>query len=293
MHAREADRDGFVDVGGVKLHWEVFGDGEPTLLLLPAWMIVHARFWKAQVPYLARHFRVVTYDGPGNGRSDRPLDPAPYDYEAEGRSAVAVLDATGTERAVLVSLSMGAQWALWVTAHHPGRVLGNVFIGPDLNMGLDPEPGDEEVPPFEEPYTSTEGWARFNRHYWLDHWPDFVEFFFSRCFPEPHSTKQLEDCVGWGLETTPQVLIAVQRAPQPDEKTVLDWCGRVRRPSLVINGDDDEINPLPNGETVARATGGRLVVLGGAGHIPVARDPVRLNLLIAEFARSLPAPEPP
>ena len=72
MRAREPDADGFVDRGGVKLHWEVFGDGETTLLLLPTWTIIHARFWKAQVPYLARHFRVVTYDGPGNGRSDRP-----------------------------------------------------------------------------------------------------------------------------------------------------------------------------------------------------------------------------
>ena len=84
MRAREPDADGFVDRDGVKLHWEVFGDGEPTLLLLPTWTVVHARFWKAQVPYLARHFRVVTYDGPGNGRSDRPLDPGPYGYEEEG-----------------------------------------------------------------------------------------------------------------------------------------------------------------------------------------------------------------
>src|SRR5215211_3914710 len=76
----------------------------------------HARFWKAQVPYLARHFRVVTYDGPGNGRSDRPLEPGPYGWEEQGRSALAVLDATGTERAVLVSLSMASQWALWLMA---------------------------------------------------------------------------------------------------------------------------------------------------------------------------------
>jgi hypothetical protein len=47
MRAREPDADGFVDRGPVKLHWERFGDGEPTLLLLPTWTIVHARFWKA------------------------------------------------------------------------------------------------------------------------------------------------------------------------------------------------------------------------------------------------------
>ena len=91
MRAREPDTEGFVDRDGFKLHFEVFGEGEPTLLLLPTWTIVHARFWKAQVPYLARHFRVVTYDGPGNGRSDRPLDAGPYGCEEQGRTASAVL----------------------------------------------------------------------------------------------------------------------------------------------------------------------------------------------------------
>ena len=286
MRAREPDTEGYVDRDGVKLHYEVFGDGEPTLLLLPAWTIIRARCWKAQVPYLARHFRVVTYDGPGNGRSDRPLDPAPYRCEPEGRSALAVLDATGTGRAVLVTLSMGAQWALWLTAHHPERVLGNVFIGPAVDLeSWEPEPG----PAFDEPYTSTEGWAKYNRQYWLDHWEDFVAFFYSQCIPEPHSTKQLEDCVGWGLETTPQVVVASEEAGQPDEAAIRRWCAQVRRPTLVIHGDRDRICPLRSGAALARATGGSLVVLEGAGHIPSARDPVRVNLLIREFAGSLAA----
>jgi pimeloyl-ACP methyl ester carboxylesterase len=286
MRAREPDADGFVDRDGVKLHWEAFGEGEPTLLLLPAWTVVHSRFWKAQVPCLARHLRVVTCDGPGNGRSDRPLASAPYGYEAEGRAAVAVLDATGTEQAVLVSLSMGAQWALWVAAHRPERVLGSVFVCPTLDLA----PGGEaEAPPFEEPYTSTEGWAKCNRHYWLERWPDFLEFFFGWCFTEPHSTKQLEDCVGWGLETTPEVLIAMERAPVPDEATLRRWCGPVRVPTLVIHGDEDEVSRLRAGEALAAATGGALVVLEGAGHIPLARDPVRVNLLVREFVERLPS----
>jgi pimeloyl-ACP methyl ester carboxylesterase len=284
MRAREPDTEGFVDLDGVKLHWERFGEGEPTLLLLPAWSVVHSRFWKAQVPYLARHFRVVTYDGPGNGRSDRPLASAPYGYEPEGRAAVAVLDATGTGRAVLVSLSMGAQWALWVVAHHPEWVLGSAFVGPSLALVAD---GEAEGPPFDEPYTSTEGWARYNRRHWLEHWEGFLEFFFSQCFTEPHSTKQREDCVGWGLETTPEALIAMEWALQPDEAALRRWCGRSGGPTLVIHGDEDAISSLRVGQALAEATGGRLVVLEGAGHIPNARDPVKVNLLVREFAESV------
>jgi pimeloyl-ACP methyl ester carboxylesterase len=286
MRAREPDAEGYADRGGTKLHYEVFGDGAPTLLLLPCWTIIHTRFWKAQVPYLARHFRVVTYDGPGNGRSDRPLDPAPYHHDAEGASALAVLDATGTERAVLVSLSMGAEWALWLTAHAPERVLGNVFIGPSLD--LDAGRGELDDPPFDEPYTSTRGWAKYNRYYWLDHWEDFVAFFFARCFPEPHSTKPIEDCLGWGLETTPQVMLAMEDAPRADEAAVRGWLGRSRRPTLVIHGSKDEISPARIGAALARETGGQLVVVEGAGHIPLARDPVKVNLLLREFVESLP-----
>ena len=69
---------GFAESGGVRIAYEVFGEGPETLLFLSPWAIVHSRFWKLQVPYLARHFRVVTYDARGNGRSDRPQSPDAY-----------------------------------------------------------------------------------------------------------------------------------------------------------------------------------------------------------------------
>ena len=139
MKAREPDADGYVETGGIKIHYEVHGDGpggdRPTLLLLPTWTIVHKEFWKLQVPYLARHYRVLTYDGPGNGRSDRPLDPSDYDHDRQVEHALAVLDATGTDRAVLVGLSRAAYWALDLAANHEARVLGTILIGPSVRLG--------------------------------------------------------------------------------------------------------------------------------------------------------------
>ena len=61
---------------------------------------------------------------------------------------------------------------------------------------------------------------------------------------------------------------------------------------LVVHGDEDQISPLRRGRALAEATGGALVVLEGAGHIPMARDPVKINRLIREFAESLPAGGP-
>ena len=103
--ARYPDDEGYVERDGVRLFYEVYGDGDPTILLLPTWSIIHSRHWKAQIPYLARHFRVVTFDGRGNGKSDRPRGVAAY-LEAEfAADALAVMDATDTEQAVLAGLS--------------------------------------------------------------------------------------------------------------------------------------------------------------------------------------------
>ena len=117
----------------MRLYYEVYGSGEPTVLLLPTWSIVHSRHWKMQIPYLARHCRVVTFDGRGNGRSDRPA--AGYDEREFAADALAVMDATATEQAVIVSLSLGAQRGLLLAAEHPERVTGAVFIGPSLPFG--------------------------------------------------------------------------------------------------------------------------------------------------------------
>ncbi|HEX8037194.1 MAG TPA: hypothetical protein VF510_25290, partial [Ktedonobacterales bacterium] len=66
MRARDPDREGYVNGDGVHIFYECFGEEHasgPTVLLLPTWSIIHSRFWKAQVPYLARHYRVITFDG--------------------------------------------------------------------------------------------------------------------------------------------------------------------------------------------------------------------------------------
>ncbi|HBW18939.1 MAG: hypothetical protein ACLPN6_22095 [Streptosporangiaceae bacterium] len=70
--ARYPDVEGFLDRDGVRVFYEAYGSAEPTILLFPTWGIVHSRSWKFQIPYFARHGRVVTFDRRGNGRSDRP-----------------------------------------------------------------------------------------------------------------------------------------------------------------------------------------------------------------------------
>jgi pimeloyl-ACP methyl ester carboxylesterase/predicted glycosyltransferase len=289
--ARYPDEEGYVERDGVRTFWERYGEGERTIFFLPPWSIVTSRIWKAQIPYFARHYRVLTFDGRGNGKSDRPDELDAYRETEFAADALAVLDATQTQRCVLVSLSAGAQRALMLAAEHAERIAGAVFVAPAVPLGN--RSPDRDVLPFDEPLDTDEGWAKYNRHYWLRDYRGFLEFFFSQAFNEPHSTKQREDAVGWGLETDPQTLALTATARDlGSREEVLAACERVRCPVLVIHGDRDRIRPLADGAALAEAAGGALVTLEGAGHCPQARDPVKINGLVREFAESVVGPPP-
>ncbi len=289
--ARYPDQEGYLERDGVRVFYEVYGTGESTILLLPSWEITHSRAWKAQIPYFARHARVVTFDRRGNGRSDRPQEVRAYDRRATADDARAVLDHVGVDQAVVVSWC-GAGDDLLLAAEHPERVSGLVLIAPDLLLTADP--ADEEGPfPFDEEPETLAGWAKWNRHYWLRDWPGFLDFFIAEMFTEPHSTKQIEDAMGWGLETTPEVILrGMDAAWLNDPETALRLCAQVRCPTLVLQGSADAIVGPARGAAVAAAIpGARLVTLEGSGHAPHLRDPVAANLVIRDFACP-PGPPP-
>ena len=179
MRARQPDSSGYVVNDGVRVYYEVHGSGSPTILLMPSWAITQSRMWKMQVPYLARHFRVLTYDPRGNGRSDRPGTAAAYDADRIVDDALAVMDATGTDDAVLVGLCTGALWATMLQQREPGRVLGLVAISPTLT--LDPPVTDlHPVYDFEAELDTDEGWAKENRAYWKRDWEGYIRFYISQ-----------------------------------------------------------------------------------------------------------------
>lgn len=285
MRARDPDRQGFATRDGVRLFYEAFGDtpDKPTVLLAPTWSIVHSRMWKCQVPYLARHFRVVTFDGRGSGRSDRPAGSASYSHLEFADDLVAVLDETNTRDAVFVGYSCGALWSIQVAADHPERALGIVAIGPAVPLA--PAHPERRIHPFGERLDTTAGWAKYNKHYWLEgDYADFLDFFFHQLAHEPHSTKQIEDMIGWGKEIDPETLVATDEGLGAcGWKSFRSVCERVQAPVLVIHGDEDRIRPHAQGAALAEATRGRLVTVVGGGHGTPVRDPVLTNRLIREF----------
>jgi pimeloyl-ACP methyl ester carboxylesterase/predicted glycosyltransferase len=293
--ARYPDTEGFVERDGQRLFYEVYGEGEETVFLLPTWSLFHSRHWKMQIPYFARHFRVLTMDGLGNGRSDRPGDPRRYRAVEFARDCLAVMDATDTESAVMVSVSAGARYQLELARLAPERVTGAVFTGPMFPYTpshLWPMRSKLVWWAFERPAISPRlyrWWGRFSAVHWRRDYPTFAEWFVSRALPEPHSTKAIEDGVGWALETDPQTLTATvldeqsaHRSNAPRELRGL--AQSLDCPVLVVTGDRDKITPPRDARALARLTGGKLEVVEGAGHFLHARKPVRFNLALRDFS---------
>jgi pimeloyl-ACP methyl ester carboxylesterase/predicted glycosyltransferase len=284
MRARQPDRQGFITrVDGTRIGYDVYGeDHAPTVLLLPTWMINHSMHWKMQVPVLARHHRVITVDGPGNGRSDRPADPAAYSDAKHVEDAIAVMEATGTQTVVVAGMSMGAPRAALLAATHADRVLGVVMMAPSLGWLADPE---REGFPFDQELDVDEGWALFNMHAWRRDYRKFLEFFFGELLPESHSSKALEDTVAWGLESDPDTLIASVMAPgwQNSREEVERVLSSIACPALVIGGSEDAVAPAERCRLAAELTGADLLLLEGAGHVVQARHPVVVNRALLDF----------
>jgi pimeloyl-ACP methyl ester carboxylesterase/predicted glycosyltransferase len=286
MRARYPDHEGFVERDAVKVGYEVYGDGGPAVFLVPASPITHARSWKGLIPFLSRHLTVVTTDGRGTGRSDRPHERDRYGPDEIEADLVGVLDAAGVHQTVVVAHCHAVPWALGLAGDHPDLVVGLVAIAP----GIAVMPGhDYTVEPerrWPEEVVDATGWGMRNRGFWRTDggYRAWVEFFFDLQLPERHTTKQLEDSVSWALDTEVEAMIAEREGRQaPAGTEAEELCARVRCPVLVIHGTDDRCQPLARGRRVAELTGGDLVVLDGSGHLPHVRDPVRVNRLIIDF----------
>jgi pimeloyl-ACP methyl ester carboxylesterase/predicted glycosyltransferase len=287
MRARDADQTGLIDRHGVEIHYEIYGAGATNLVLVPPSPITHSRIWKGLIPFLARHYRVVAFDGRGNGKSGRPVDPVEHSQDANVADILAVLDATETPSAVVVALCHANWWAVALAAAHPDRVEALVAIEPGVPYLGTPQPHWVETGArWNEIVENPTGWQLNNRHAITTQHRKWVEFFFGEQLVEPHSTKQWEDAVAWALESTGEVLVAGEEGFDiglPDRETAERTYRELDIPILTIHGDRDICQNVDRGIAFAEITGGDLIILEGAGHLTVAREPVEVNRAIRKF----------
>ncbi len=290
---------GFVERDGVETYYEVYGTGEETILIAPVWTIFHSRIWKSQIAYLSRHYRVVTLDGRGGGRSGRPEGPEAYATEEVARDILAVMDATGTERPVLMGASRIGQWALWLASEFPDRFRGLALVCPffpatwrSSHIRLITAPRftsrmqRRRLPAYP-------GWLRLNPDYIDANFAEFLRWFIAAAANEPHSSRIHEDLLAYALESTPQIAREGLLAPQiRTRRELLARARAIRCPTLVVHGTADRITPYHQGKLLARLTQGELVTIPGGSHTLMSRRPTRVNVALREFFDRVYASDP-
>jgi pimeloyl-ACP methyl ester carboxylesterase len=128
----------YVNAGGLRMHVAEAGEGEPVLAL-HGWP-QHWYLWRALIPRLAPHARVICPDLRGFGWSDVPA--GGYDRETMARDVLALLDALGLERVRLIGHDWGAWIGFLLCLHQRERV--ERFVGCNI---LPPWPsGDPRAP---------------------------------------------------------------------------------------------------------------------------------------------------
>jgi pimeloyl-ACP methyl ester carboxylesterase len=276
----------FVERPDTRIYYQTSGTRGPDVFLHgPCQPAAHGRMWKAQVPYLSRHFRVTTMDPRGNGRSGRPA--TGYDLETRYGDLLAVLDQAVRPPFAFVAFSCASMLAVKYAVEHPERVSHLILLAGQYAQSL-PKPFEDKV-------------ARVIRDS-FDAWRTRL---FTKALPEPHSLKIVEDCIGWVGETSTDIL--VEALTQIERDNVLDLLGKLTVPTLLVHGTRDTIVPYTHAEKLAAAIpGATFVSFEGGGHFLNAREAVKVNHLVRDFvlergvtARTIPpaterkAPAPP
>jgi pimeloyl-ACP methyl ester carboxylesterase len=134
----------FADNDGVRIHYEVEGEGPP--LVLCHGLSLSLEFWRilGYVEALKRNYRLILIDARGHGNSDKPRDPEAYSYELMVADVVTVLDALSIEKAHYLGYSMGGFVGWLIGKHAPDR-FHSLIIGGSSPLEQDPDTPDPAI----------------------------------------------------------------------------------------------------------------------------------------------------
>ena len=209
---------------------------------------------------------------PGTAAPTGRMTPRAYDFDVQVRHALAVLDATGTEKAVVIGLSQGSAWALQLAAEHGPRVLGAILISSSLAI-TDGHPAATLRRAIRPSFrrrgclsSSETRWStgsrtirRTGRHTTRTSCGSS-----SACvFPNHTRPSRSRTASAGDSSTTPDVLTAEAGGARPSRETVEAWCRDVTCPVLAIHGSNDMISPPLARTTARRADRWRVRRLGG------------------------------
>jgi 3-oxoadipate enol-lactonase len=258
------------DVNGISINYEQEGTG-PDLLLIPG-LGASVNAWYAQLKGLSSVMRVTAMDPRGHGRSSKPA--GPYSIRLFADDAAALIRQLGIGPAVVAGSSFSAMVAVEIAAAYPELVAGLALVGGFPVLG----PAGKERMEGRARTAETEGMAAL------------VDLVVAAALgAHTHAAQPaLVGLVRQGLlANDPQAYAAACRAIVAGDVTPL--LGRVRCPTLILLGSQEQVAPLPAARALkAGIPHAQMRVLPDAGHLPFLEQPAAFNAAILEFVGGLP-----
>ncbi|MFN0093383.1 MAG: alpha/beta fold hydrolase [Dehalococcoidia bacterium] len=242
----------------IMTYYEEQGSGEPLLMIMGLGGDLQA--WLRVAPVLARHYRVITYDNRGAGRSSSP--DKPYSIAGMANDAAALLDALGIEKAHVLGFSMGGYIAQELALQHPRKVEKLILLSTAASIEGYIRRIVHGMVAVRRTNLSREGWVRYQA-------------------PYLYSPELLDDDVR--AEEAIRANLA-NEWPQGDHAfirqcdAILAWDAKdrvagIKNQALVAVGGDDVLVPPRNSERLAKKLpNATLKTLPGA-HVGVLENP--------------------
>jgi pimeloyl-ACP methyl ester carboxylesterase len=278
-----ADPDSlFIEINDINIHYKSMGSGEPVFILLHGFG-ANVFTWHKVMEPLSAYGRVIAYDRPAFGLTERPVEwvgENPYTQESNMNLLLGMMDALGIEEAILVGNSAGGTFATAFTLAYPARVTALIEVDAAI-------------------YRTVPESAFYD---WLIHTPQVDRL-------GPLAVRLLLRGSGFAamdnawhdpslVENDPEILEGYTKPFTADNWDVAFWeytkaaappdfegnLDKIKVPTLVISGDDDQIVPVENSIRLAEdIPGSTLVILKNCGHMPQEECPTAFLAAVKEF----------
>jgi len=276
--------DQYAEVNGVKLCYEISGEGYPLFLIHGFGDKKEA--WLAQVPELSKHFKVITLDNRGAGKSERPE--AEYTMEIFADDINALMGHLGIEKANIAGWSLGGMIVQNFILKYPERV--NKLILINTNYGF-PDEGGPEV--YKNMRLSELEMKKVDpAKAW---WQNARSGFYLKFRKELEANPSKKWYGLWSAEE----MIEMSTIDAPTEKDIILQAGAlkthdtferlstVKNPTLLLTASNDRLTPKISMEGIhEKIPNSTLVIIDKAGHkSPIEKAP-EVNQKIIDFLKN-------
>ncbi len=272
-----------VSLRNAEIHYGVFGQGEP-LLLIPG-LGLDRNYYRLGIPELSKNMKVYAVDPRGIGESTK--SPPPYTVEAWAADFAEVIQALGCGPMHILGSSLGGAMALALAEQAPALLKSLIIVGgfseldraAELNFGLrmrliERMGMNQDVADYMGLWTMTREFVNSDAGYAQMRANQEI---IKRNSPELYLAF-VKSVLAWGRSL-------------PEQKGETKFTARlpnIKAPTLVIGSGNDQLIPLALSQKIAQGIpGAKLSVMPDGGHIPFIEKPQEVVKIVLDFIRTL------